>query len=276
MRMHWTGKLNVKELMMKWLAENNPKDNNGTRSGVPTIMTEGRGRHREDRKQKEHRVTDEDGNERDDEYDVSNESEETTRDDKEEEEESVEEHPENKPEEVNADIDSEDKENYETGHSTVTEETTASEPTNINDNVTQEGEQPGEREHVEFVDSENERQRHEHEDGDKKELATPIVTVATPRKPHGHHRNKNKNTQNRNKMKGVYLLNKNSRPTEENDPSDCNCYNDPKWLRQKEREDRKHRKVLSKLRKKQRLFQRIEDPVERQQVRQLHIFSSYN
>lgn len=255
-----------KEMRRKWLVENNPKENNGTRSGVPTMMTEGRGRHREDRKHKEHRVTDEDENERDDEYDVSNESEETTRDDKDEEEESVEEKKENKPE-VNVDTDSEDKVNYETDLLTVKEETIESEPTNINGNVTQEGDEAAERDHVEFtVDSGNERKRHEQEDGDKKELASPTVTVATPRKPHGHHRNKNKNTQNRNKLKGIYLLNKNSRPTEENDHSDCNCYNDPKWLRQKEREDRKHRKILSKLRKKQRLFQRIEDPLERQQV----------
>ncbi|CAL8110140.1 unnamed protein product [Orchesella dallaii] len=88
------------------------------------------------------------------------------------------------------------------------------------------------------------------------------TAVGPTRKPNNH-RGKNKHL--RNKLKGTYMYNKIPRPTVEGDGS-CNCYNDPKWLRQKEREDRKHRKLLSKLRKKQRLFKRIEDPVERQQA----------
>lgn len=53
---------------------------------------------------------------------------------------------------------------------------------------------------------------------------------------------------------------------------ECDCNNginnrpDLKWLRQREREERKRRKLLSKLRKKQRFLHRINDPTERHQV----------
>lgn len=53
----------------------------------------------------------------------------------------------------------------------------------------------------------------------------------------------------------------------------CDCNNDPRWIRQREREDRKRKKLLSKFRKKQKYMKRIEDPVILKQVTKLIIFS---
>jgi len=50
----------------------------------------------------------------------------------------------------------------------------------------------------------------------------------------------------------------------------CDCsklQSDPRWLRMEEREERKRKKLMSKLRKKQRFLNRIQDPTERQQVK---------
>lgn len=46
----------------------------------------------------------------------------------------------------------------------------------------------------------------------------------------------------------------------------CDCHNDPKWIRQREREERKRKKLLSKIRKKQKYMKRIDDPDIRKQV----------
>jgi hypothetical protein len=50
------------------------------------------------------------------------------------------------------------------------------------------------------------------------------------------------------------------------DQNKCDCSHDPRWVRQKEREDRKRKKLLSKLRKKQKYMKRIVDPEVRKQA----------
>lgn len=133
-----------------------------------------------------------------------------------------------------------------------------------------------ERDDVVFTSSTISPSSNSSKDNDPDDTEPQVPMSSTTRKAGGQHRGKSKH-QNRNKLKGSYLFNKHPDPeVEGEEDTNCNCYNDPRWLRQKEREDRKHRKILSKLRKKQRLSKRIEDPLERQQVSYIFLSCSPN